>query len=217
MSNLSNLLIEISHCSEVHAAKENKNHPCHRIVSTQNGMLFQLPEPWNGDLEIASVLFISSNPSIDLSEEYPDESWKDDKICEFHKTRLNNEHYKKNVRYWTYIKKYASWLFDTTPDDETLSNKICITEIVHCKSTKERGVRQCRFYCTEKWMHEILSQFHGPYVVLLGSHTRFLNNWMHEKGFNAFWMPHPYSSKWTDEERKRRMTFWKEILQKLHR
>ena len=60
---MNNLILEIAKCCEVEKAKSNVCHSCHKIVSSQNSS-FQLPEAWNGHLDTAEILFISSNPSI---------------------------------------------------------------------------------------------------------------------------------------------------------
>ena len=57
--------------------KGDASHPCYKIVANQEGDInsFSLPEPWNGDIINAKILFISSNPSIDEEEEFPTFLW----------------------------------------------------------------------------------------------------------------------------------------------
>ena len=68
-------------CTEVGLALADKNHPCHKVVMTQQDMIQgdesmrQRPEPWIGNLENSKVLFISSNPSI---SDDPDVSIRED-------------------------------------------------------------------------------------------------------------------------------------------
>jgi hypothetical protein len=68
------LQCEIAHCRNVRAwfTDPKKPNPCSRIIESQ-GLpqnaealeRFQLPEPWQGHLDRALILFVSSNPSID--------------------------------------------------------------------------------------------------------------------------------------------------------
>ena len=67
MSEVSQLLGEIAHCSIANEIRSGNSHvsiPCREIVSVQTGVVFQLPEPWSGQIDIAPLLFISSNPSL---------------------------------------------------------------------------------------------------------------------------------------------------------
>ncbi|MGJ0493228.1 hypothetical protein [Methylobacter sp.] len=72
---VSKLLLEIARCPNVQKCynESTKYHPCSSIVLTQNVALdaFHLPEPWNGEIDTAPILFISSNPSININEIYP--------------------------------------------------------------------------------------------------------------------------------------------------
>lgn len=75
--------------------------------------MFHVPEPWNGNLETAEILFVGPNPSIDLKENFPkfeSEEWSDDEVVKFFGKRL--ESYKN--RYWIGIRKYAAWILDVT-------------------------------------------------------------------------------------------------------
>lgn len=75
-SPLRKLLWEIADCSELRRCREEPDvaHPCQAISDLQADEPWdrhQRPEPWNGHLETAPILFVSSNPSIDRSEPYP--------------------------------------------------------------------------------------------------------------------------------------------------
>ena len=79
--------------------------------------LFHVPEPWNGNLKTAEILFVGSNPNINLNEKkfpkFESEEWSEDKkngVVNFFNTRL--EDYKNS--YWTGIRKYAAWILDVT-------------------------------------------------------------------------------------------------------
>lgn len=70
------LLEEITTCENIqkilNGNLDSDCKKCEKIVNSQkcNFEDFQLPEPWNGDLENCKILFISSNPSINRKK-YP--------------------------------------------------------------------------------------------------------------------------------------------------
>lgn len=163
---MKNLLLEIAKCCEVEKAKSDSTHPCKKIVCNQESFGitdFQIPEPWNGHLDTAEILFISSNPSIDPNENYPTAFWKDEDIISFFENRFDNTPRNQWSRYWKSIKNCAGWIIPNICFD-----KIAITEIVHCKSKCEFGVYDCMNYCAEKWLKEVLSVYTGKYIVLVG-------------------------------------------------
>ena len=50
------------------------NSPCHSLYQSQhcaNVHSFQIPEPWNGDIEKAKILFVGINPGFTPNELYP--------------------------------------------------------------------------------------------------------------------------------------------------
>ncbi|HEY1976397.1 MAG TPA: hypothetical protein VGG89_07630 [Candidatus Baltobacteraceae bacterium] len=62
----------------------DKANPCYSIVSKQGAAsidTFQLPEPWVGQIDVAPLLFVSSNPSIGkddhaMGKSSPEEVWE---------------------------------------------------------------------------------------------------------------------------------------------
>lgn len=48
---------------------EKKGRPMESLKPAEQG--YQVPEPWNGDLEKADILFLSSNPGINVWEKFP--------------------------------------------------------------------------------------------------------------------------------------------------
>jgi hypothetical protein len=93
----------ICDCPEVVEALKKKTHPCHEIVMVQNEMvsdapeLRQRPEPWIGNLAMAKVLFLSSNPSISddpdiaIREDFPTYGMSVDDSAEYFVNRFNPE------------------------------------------------------------------------------------------------------------------------------
>ena len=212
---MSILLHKIARCDDITIAMHDEHHPCHKIVSSQEAYSFQIPEPWNGNLQKAQILFISSNPSISSRdiEEYPIESYSDKEIHDYFLNRFYQEYYREKVRFWNYVKKYSSWVMDLDVNDEALPDKICITEVVHCKSRGERGVKECCDYCAGKWLNEILSEFNGQYIILLGKRVEPYEEQVRKTGKPVFWMPHPVSGRWTDKKRKDEIIKWKKAIQ----
>ena len=89
------LAVAIARCDHLGEAAGDTSHPCHKVVSFQNdGPDRHIPEAWYGNLSSARVLFLASNPSIDLSdghdgENYPRAHWDDDLISEWITRRVD--------------------------------------------------------------------------------------------------------------------------------
>ena len=62
-----NLFREIIDCPRVMSASVQ----CSSIISLQNRCNFQVPEPWNGDIENAKILILGLNPALDVAELFP--------------------------------------------------------------------------------------------------------------------------------------------------
>jgi hypothetical protein len=88
------LLLKIARCKICVGCKtgrERPTHPCQRVVGVQAGVPLEehhLPEPWSGHLASAPILFVSSNPSINTSEDYPQWGWTDAGIVDFFDNRF---------------------------------------------------------------------------------------------------------------------------------
>lgn len=137
------LLLEIAGCEIAKERLDNlmqgiaDKHPCTSICKFQydkiqnaegkkdpkqefSKAMFHVPEPWNGNLGKAEILFVSSNPSIDLDEDFPkfaSEEWSEDKkdwVVGFFSNRLKS--YKN--RYWTGIRKYTAWILEENEEDK---------------------------------------------------------------------------------------------------
>ena len=62
------LFWEIINCPDA-TMESNPACACHTILSVQSRLPFrQVPEPWNGDLDNATVLIIGSNPALDVPD-----------------------------------------------------------------------------------------------------------------------------------------------------
>lgn len=183
------LLFQIARCPIVHAAFHSQSgHPCRKIIESQNaGSLsdFQLSEPWNGQIETAPVLFLSSNPSIDPIEHYPTWSSADDVVEDFFSNRFagkqkewvrDGKHFLKKdgsysqaVKFWSAVRNRAEELFqrDVIPGVD-----YALSEIVHCKSRQEIGVVDAMDFCSRRYLKEILSISGAVIIVILGDKAK---------------------------------------------
>ena len=107
--NADDLLMDIVKCG-INCRSENS--PCHNIWTAQGCkslMDFQLPEPWNGDIENARLLFLGVNPCMSDCELFPklgndwwviktrgkgvaeDVSLRKDRIVDYFKNRFSSK------------------------------------------------------------------------------------------------------------------------------
>lgn len=165
--------------------------------------MFHMPEPWKGNLKTAEILFVSSNPSIDLKENFPkfeSEEWSEDKkdgVVECFGKRLKS--YKNN--YWTGIRKYAGYIlgeidsvraFKKNEEDKKrkIASRVALTEIVHCKSRGETGVKKAAKTCFDIHTNEVIGEFlktpsdpgNNKIVVFVGGKARDLIYALAKKG-----------------------------------
>lgn len=132
-----------------------------------------LPEPWNGHLSTARIMLISSNPSISEYEDFPTKNWSDDRIVDFFDNRFFNNMY-TNASYWGKMSKYVSWILpeaSNIPPSQVLDKYVVGTEVVHCKSSGEEGVKNCLFE-ESKYMDSIINEFSGDVVIIVGAYAR---------------------------------------------
>jgi hypothetical protein len=103
------LLLDIAHCPNVQLCLDHPRqpHPCRKIVEVQRAgslVAHQLPEPWNGQLERAPILFLSSNPSISEREWYPLANWADDQTEGYFSNRFGGGRTR-----WVRDGRYVLW------------------------------------------------------------------------------------------------------------
>jgi len=195
MEKTKDLLLSITSCNEIQKGLKDVNHPCHKIINEQKEESRQIPEPWNGSLETAEVLFIGINPGLDLNEkDYPLISEDESKFYDYFSKRLEKDKFDlKKYRYWYFINKWMNYFNDT--DNEYLLDKCCITEVVHCKSKNSKNINSdCTHLCM-KWTMEIIKLFKGKYIVVIGDKAKeaFESN-NNSKIFNGkviSYLPHP--------------------------
>ena len=159
-------------------SKGNSKFACSEIVNSQKpDVAFQLPEPWNGDIN-ARILFLSSNPGYN-----PDEDTVTEKMVSYdNQTALNHfDHRLLNTNwptgtypaFFNYIKQIASEMLDHEADPQ---KDYCSTEIVHCKSNNEVGVACAASHCVERWLKLLLNSSGAKVVVLVGGTAQWYCN-----------------------------------------
>lgn len=190
------LLLQIANCKIAHetldsllAERDTDDLPCKEVCNFQlvhspekgggtaqgntpqtiEKSFFHSPEPWNGNLDTAEILFVSSNPSINFKEDFPKlegGGWKNGDIERFFIDRLEKDK-NYNSMYWKGILKYSGYILDITntvekiekDTERIISPKIALTEIVHCKSQKEIGVKKAARTCYENHTKYVLQYF----------------------------------------------------------
>ena len=160
----------------------DESNPYLKIVTEQINETMpemHLPEPWNGHLSKARVMVISSNPSLNSSEDFPTKKWMDDEIVNFFDNRFADNRMLKSI-YWTKIAnciKMCSIIPDSAKNLSTyefLNKFVVCTEIVHCKSEGEEGVVCACIHEEEKFLEKIISLFSGELIIILGSKAKRL-------------------------------------------
>ncbi len=187
MGDYKQLIIEIATCPTVTAiqsGKSDQTHPCHSIVTSQDPSSFQLPEPWSGQLDIAPILFISSNPSINDRERYPDRSWPLDQTKDFFHNRFSpgapwvrnglytlqrdGSYGEDWVRFWASARSRACEILGAKKSAARSGIDFALTEVVHCKSRGELGVESAQPFCSRQYLGRILMVSPARVLVVFG-------------------------------------------------
>lgn len=186
MASIDNLLADITRCTLLEKCKSGGGGPCSTIVAVQDDVplaAHQVPEPWTGRLDLARIVFVGSNPSIDPLEDYP--VWDDqtDAIRRYFVERfdggpgqIKDGRYSPSrdggwggaVRFWSSVRQRA---FELLPD-AVPGLDYALTEVVHCKSRGEIGVAEARSTCAERFFPSIVEQATSADVfVVFGVHA----------------------------------------------
>jgi uracil-DNA glycosylase len=181
------LLLEIAHCPVARGclADPESAHPCARIVLSQGTIdpgEHHLPEPWDGDLAHAPLLFIGSNPSIDADELNPTWTWPDDDVLDFYTHRFDGQrgewtrdarypllkdgtHRRRGVSFWAAVRRRAAELLEREPQPG-IDYAMC--GVVRCKSKAESGVREALDACAARYLERMLTASGARVIVGLG-------------------------------------------------
>lgn len=187
------LLYEIARCPNVPLCMQKgaEDHPCYEIVNSQRVddiSDFQVPEPWNGAIEDAPLLYVSSNPTISQVEKYPRWDWPDELVEDFFARRFSgggrfgggrqqwvkdgkaclrrDGTYAKPNRYWSEMLNRSSELFGrpVNPGEDYV-----LTEIVHCKSRALIGVGKATVEeCVGRYLDRVLEVSAARVIAAVG-------------------------------------------------
>ena len=168
------LLLAITRCPDLDAARRVPGHACTEIVRVQDTSDFKVPEPWSGHIETAPILFIGANPSVGGGDGDPTPSWTDADTVSYFQRRfdqpggwIGQADFNK-VAYWRSVRARARELLDREP---VPGEDFAMTEIVHCKSKKEGGVDSALRACATRWLSRVVAQSPARVVVVLGRHS----------------------------------------------
>lgn len=205
------LLLNIARCTNLEACKTSPEHPCSRIVGAQQvgQAALHLPEPWSGDIEMAPILFVSSNPGGSADELFPTWGWPDDDLVDYFANRfgggrkpwildgnrrLNLDGKHSGARpYWSNIKKRAREILGREPVPGV---DYAITEIVHCKSRQEIGVTEALAECSGRFLRRVLRASAAAVIVAVGGKVRrHLLEELDLRGAGALLGPQPLEGK----------------------
>jgi hypothetical protein len=205
MDEVKRLALDISSCDEVSMALKDESHPCHDVVKWQadqwHSPVLQIvnsamhrPEAWTGDLSSAPIVFLASNPSFNLEENYPDwsENWNEEKISEFATRRFieegerafgaidsgpnrdrtilrNGRPSADSVAYWREIRGRVGEILGKQVHEVSAHDDFVMTELVHCKSHKEIGVNEALIPCTKKFIERIFRISPASIIIVMGA------------------------------------------------
>ena len=175
---------------------------CNPIYLSQNpaGISdYHIPEPWNGDIEHAPILFVSLNPGYTQGENYPyynnpnfsssrnglnisaTETFFDERFGGKYvkhnngkkfKVLMTNGQYKSVHGFWNYVYNISTKLLGMS--NVIPGKDFAITEIVHCKSSSVNVIPEACFdECMKKHFNAVLSAAANiQYLVIVGKQTR---------------------------------------------
>lgn len=182
----SDLMNQIIQCG---LSAQSADSECHSIWKAQGCSSldnFQVPEPWNGDIANARLLFLSINPGYTPNEMYPrkgnpwwtDErgDWATDNIYDFFTNRFSSEHEyvqsENGRRFRIKMEDGSQKKLEGRPFWEEIDKiatlifnrgvligkDYAITEIVHCKTTNAYQIgKGCYPKCLNLWLEQVLN------------------------------------------------------------
>lgn len=188
------LALEIARCPIINAALAGapEGHACSRVVrwNTATTGPRYTPEPWDGHLDRARILFISSNPSADLegtpvaSGRISAESSEDEIFSSFDDafdegrapgirggTRLvgPDGSDRGSVRYWVWARARAKEMLCRTP---VPGDDYALTEAVHCGTQHEIGVAEAMVTCAPRYLTRMIEISAAKMVIFVGAKAK---------------------------------------------
>lgn len=154
---------------------------------------WHLPEPWNGKLETAPLLFVGQNPSLSSTEPYPGSGfgpkWNGRAVADFFENRFGNEDWqieegcrvpvwedgilrKRSSRFLSHIKRLAEVLYAPSKGAIAPGKDYAITEAARCKAADALGVRRAADVCSQRYLDKVLKLCGAKVIVCLGAVAR---------------------------------------------
>jgi uracil-DNA glycosylase len=181
--NVLNVFRDIIYCSNIEQYYSKKDNNCSDIIRSQKRgqkIMFQIPEPFSGEIDKAKILIIGSNPSIDLeqNELFPTYEWDENSTIEYfykrYEKNFRNGTHKimkdgsyRHVPYLSAVKARVSEIFKLINKEFTPGIDYCLTEIVHCKSNNEKGVGKAVVVCN-KYLKKIIKLSPASFLMIVG-------------------------------------------------
>jgi hypothetical protein len=128
--------------------------------------------------------FVSSNPAIDARERYPTPRWGDAERVDFFQHRFSGgerawtQGFRTLLRdgrrydaapragkYWAEIHQRAIELLGADPKPGI---DYALTEVVHCKSSGNKGVAEARMECASRYLGPVLEAAAARVIVIVG-------------------------------------------------
>ena len=199
------LALQIGRCPNFVQALNGEQNSCKEIVDSQfkeheggqfltisKKSVFHTPEPWAGNLQSAKIMFLSSNPSIDSMEIFPNLTWPEPEMLDFYLNRFSSDPNRKygategsnikefdrtilssgispkRVKTWKVLRDRAAVLLEKQPEQTSATSDYVMTEVVHCKSKKEVGVNSALSVCVSKWFESILTLSAAKLIIVSG-------------------------------------------------
>ena len=186
------LLLAITRCPELGKARADGRHPCHGVVCFQGPDDYHVPEPWQGHIEAAPILFISLNPGYGDNQVFPTPSWNDDDTKDFFIRRFaadakwtsqsrsqairllvkdengNPGYHEPADMFCGWIRKRAEELLQRRP---VPSSDYVMTSAVHCKSSTWDGADATVRHCANLWLNAIMELSVAKVVVTISDPT----------------------------------------------
>lgn len=178
-------------CEEV-INSQIKEHSSNPNSVVEKRKVFHTPEPWAGNLTTAKIMFLSSNPSIDPNEIFPNLTWSDSEALDFYLNRFSNDPNRKygategsniqsfdrailtsgigpkRVKTWSDLRNRAAVLLEKQPEQTSATSDYVMTEVVHCKSQGEVGVSSALSTCVSKWFEPLLTISPARLIIVSG-------------------------------------------------
>lgn len=188
LTRVKEVFISVARCPNVRAVYSGAGGACSKIVEYQMTKYaaaqyedFQVPEPWVGQIDLARILFLSSNPSIG-EDDHSRGDTADDIMWEAHHLAHGGGSRKyildglyttdrdgnriEAQKYWSWVRNRVAEIIQHRPIRDGVD--YALTEIVHCKSRNQVGVREAASTCARQHLNNVLSVAAARVVVAVG-------------------------------------------------